>query len=106
MKNQIHPLLSDLIAYSPEYGEQITTDLITPLKNKHGYDLEAYSHTFNDDTTTGVHIFTFERDWESSKDLNMKQLQTMLNLLHDDQQPELLYQIFMGTIWVFIPYCG
>ena len=64
---------------------------------EHGFKYVEYAHSSLNDA--GVHILRFEGDSSYISD-ELKEILTQ----DDDNQPQATYQIYFGTLMVFIPY--
>tara|TARA_B100000424_G_C22899536_1_gene478432 strand:- start:960 stop:1214 length:255 start_codon:yes stop_codon:yes gene_type:complete len=79
-----------------DLNDWLKESFVDPIE-KHGFDYKEYAHSALQDT--GVHILRFEGD-SSYIDDKLKQVLTQ----DDDNQPPATYQIYFGTLLVFIPY--
>ena len=83
---------------NPELKEWLEETWINPIE-KYGFKFQQYAHQEFDDS--GVHTLRFEGPSSHIPD-DLKEILTQ----DDDSQPPATYQVYFGTLFVFIPYFG
>ena len=72
--------------------------LVNPLR-EFGFALQQYQEVFNDNG--GTHILCFEHE-DSTKEYREHWIKNLM--FDDDGQPESCYTLYMGTLFIFIPF--
>ena len=81
----------------------INLEYIKPLKSL-GFDLLGYQHLNDEPNTVGVHVMIFNRE-PSKSQIDFVKLEEILSSLNGDcGQPDSTYQLYLNTLWVFIPF--
>ena len=81
---------------NPELMEWLKESFVDEIE-KHGFEYKEYGHSALKDA--GVHILRFEGESSYISD-ELKEILTQ----DDDNQPRATYQIYFGTLMLFIPY--
>ena len=92
----------------PEY---IKTHCIEPITKEMGVDFESYMHMVDEPNDKGCHIITFEMkkpcnegDMIPKRKGNINNLDDILDMLEDDNQPRPIFNIYFGTLIIYIHY--
>lgn len=87
----------------PEFKTQLEEQFINPLKEL-GFELvgtNSFGPTDLSDNISGCHTLIFERT-RKLYPYDISEIQKLM--VDDDSQPLSTYQLYFGTLWVFIPY--
>ena len=95
-----------------EIPEYIHSYCVEPVTEEMGIDFESYMHTFDKPNSRGCHIITFEMDKPCNagdmipkrKGGNINSLDSILELLEDDNQPDPIFDIYFGTLIIYVYY--
>ena len=93
-------------AGDPQDVEDFTLHLsegfIDPLA-KLGFEFKEYAYAHLEINEGGVHIIEFDYQLDSLSKANEKKMVSICTQ-DDDSQPAANYRLWLGTLWLFIPY--
>ena len=91
-----------------EFASFISTHWIKEIE-QFGFNFIEYGYAHLRKSEAGIHCLVFDQDakkhdlWYLESDKINKDLDAILTR-DDDSQPSANYRIYLGTLWVFIPY--
>ncbi len=86
-----------------DFADQLSEMFINPLAEL-GFEFEEYSYAHLQVNEGGVHVLEF--DFNDDDHINSIKLNSVNEICtqDDDSQPAANYRLWMGTLWLFIPY--
>ncbi len=102
---QLRPLTAEAKEFLNDY---CLKDIIEPLHDL-GFRLEDYHGYHSEKTGTGHHMLLFEEFadkidiGDESPDSNYSKLKKICTQ-DDDSQPHATYRLYLGNLWLFIPF--
>jgi hypothetical protein len=86
-----------------EFADHLSEGFIDPLADL-GFDLLEYSYAHLEAHEGGVHVLEF--DYFNDNNISQASLKRVDEICtqDDDSQPAANYRLWLGTLWLFIPY--